>query len=300
MFFPTLLTFFFLSPLIWSDNKVPAKSSPRWLCLSHSAPLPYLCLLSFFPSSFSSIRDLKPANIMLTLDNQVKLGDLGLGRYFVNGETWQEETEEEGCMVRGRMSNGHCRNCSQFWLCPIIKLCKQSRVSVSSLLLALLCFAWVSEFFSICLISQLLLSLFEWFISKPHLLVCSFSGGVVCVGLESECWPVYFVACAFCKVTSILLLLLFCFETHFRTLSSAAAWFCLLGLCFIGFFLYFSTFLLFFSIVAPGVFHSSALLSVNLFWWVFCLCFFSFCLHLVVFLWIFFLLTFVFPLLISL
>lgn len=29
-------------------------------------------------------RDLKPANIMLTIDNKVKLGDLGLGRYFTS------------------------------------------------------------------------------------------------------------------------------------------------------------------------------------------------------------------------
>jgi NIMA (never in mitosis gene a)-related kinase len=29
-------------------------------------------------------RDLKPANIMLTMDNQIKLGDLGLGRYFTS------------------------------------------------------------------------------------------------------------------------------------------------------------------------------------------------------------------------
>ncbi len=28
--------------------------------------------------------DLKPANIMLTMENQIKLGDLGLGRYFTS------------------------------------------------------------------------------------------------------------------------------------------------------------------------------------------------------------------------
>jgi NIMA (never in mitosis gene a)-related kinase len=34
--------------------------------------------------SFLRGSDLKPANIMLTMENQIKLGDLGLGRYFTS------------------------------------------------------------------------------------------------------------------------------------------------------------------------------------------------------------------------
>lgn len=50
----------------------------------------YLILLYFlllFPSCACdplSRSDLKPANIMLTMENQIKLGDLGLGRYFTS------------------------------------------------------------------------------------------------------------------------------------------------------------------------------------------------------------------------
>lgn len=40
-------------------------------------------------------RDIKPANLMLTLDNVLKLGDLGLGR-FLTSQACECEGEERG------------------------------------------------------------------------------------------------------------------------------------------------------------------------------------------------------------